>query len=64
MYFKTIVVKMKLFTEHMGAEPQNSFKGVARGPLYGKLTTRQHRLRDYVYPNQTCKVFGDFGQKS
>ena len=27
MYFKTIVVKMKLFTEHMGAEPQNSFKG-------------------------------------
>ena len=23
----------------MGAEPQNSFKGVARGPLYCKLTT-------------------------
>ena len=49
---------------HMGAETQNSFKGVARGPLYCKLTTRHHRLRDYVSPNQSCKVFGDFGQKS
>ena len=49
---------------HMGAELQNSFKGGPRGPLYGKLTPRHHRLRDYVSPNQTCKVFGDFGQKS
>ena len=48
---------------HMGAEPQNSFKGVPRDPLYGKLTTRYHILRDYVSPNQTCKVFGDFGLK-
>ena len=48
----------------MGAEPQNSFKGVARGPLYGKLTTRHHRSSYYVSPNQSCKVFGDFGQKS
>ena len=49
---------------HMGAEPQNSFKGGSRGPLYGKLTTRHHRLRGYVSPNQSCKDFGDFGQKS
>ena len=40
-----------LVTCHMGAEPQNSFKGVPRDPLYGKLTTRHHRLRDYVSPN-------------
>ena len=52
------------FILHMGAEPQNSFKGVARGPLYGKLTRRYHRLSYYVSPNQSCKVFGDFGQKS
>ena len=37
--------------QHMGAEPQNSFEGVPRGPLYGKLTTRHHRLRDYMSPN-------------
>ena len=49
---------------HMGAEPKNSFKGVPRDPPYGKLTTRHHRLRDYVSPNQTCKVFRDFGPKS
>ena len=49
---------------HMGAEPENSFKGGPRGPLYGILTTWYHRLRDYVSPNQSCKVFGDFGQKS
>ena len=49
---------------HMGAEPQNSFEEVPRGPLYGKLTTRHHRLRDYVSPNQSCRVFGDFGQTS
>ena len=49
---------------HMGAEPQNSFKGGSRGPVYGKLTTRHHRLWDYVSQNQTCKVFGDFGQKN
>ena len=48
----------------MGAEPQNSFKGGSRGPVYGKLTTRHHRLWDYVSPNQTCKIFGDFGQKN
>ena len=50
--------------KHMGAEPKNSFKGGPRDPLYGILTTRHHRLRDYVSPNQSCKVFGDFGQKS
>ena len=49
---------------HMGAEPQKSFKGVARGTVYGKLTTRHHRLSYYVSPNQTCKVFRDFGQIS
>ena len=48
----------------MGAEPQNSFKWVARGPLFGKLTLRYHRLSYHVSPNQSCKVFGDFGQKS
>ena len=52
------------FMGHMGAEPKNSFKGVPRDQPYGKLTTRHQRLRDYVTPNQTCKVFGDFGQKS
>ena len=25
-----------MITSHMGAEPQNSFKGGSRGPLYGK----------------------------
>ena len=49
---------------HMGAERQNSFEGVARGPLYGKLTTRHHRFSYFVSPNQSCKVSGDFGQKS
>ena len=53
-----------IMSKHMGAEPQNSFEEVPRDPLYGKLTTRHHRLGDYVSPNQTCKVFGDFGQKS
>ena len=48
---------------HMGAEPQTSFEGVARGPPHGKLTTRHHRLSYYVSPNQSCRVFGDFGQK-
>ena len=56
--------KVKSIGIHMGAEPQNSFKGGSRGPLYGKLTTRHHRLSYYVSPNQSCKVFGDFGQKS
>ena len=51
-------------THHMGAEAQNSFEEVPRGPLYGILTTRHHRLRDYMSPNQSCKVFGDFGQIS
>ena len=55
---------MEAVISHMGAEPQASFKGGPRGPLYGKLTTWHHRLRDYVSPNQSCKVFGDFGQKS
>ena len=48
----------------MGLEPQNSFKGGPRGPLYGKLFIRHHRLRDYLSPNQTCQVFWDFGPKS
>ena len=56
--------RLHSLAEHMGAEPENSFKGVAKGPLYGKLTTRHHRLSYYVSPNQSCKVFGDFGQKS
>ena len=39
------------FKQHMGAEPQNSFKGVPRGQLYGKLTTRHHLFRYYVSPD-------------
>ena len=39
------------------------FKELAKGPLYGKFTTRYHRSRDYVSPNQSCEVFRDFGQK-
>ena len=49
---------------HMGAEPQNSFKRGSRGPAYGKWTTRHHISRYYVSPNQSCKVFGDFGPKN
>ena len=63
MYVMYDSEEMNLYT-YMGAEPKNSFKGGPRGPLYGILTTRHHRLRDYVSPNQSCKVFGDFGQKS
>ena len=42
---------------HMGAEVQNSFKEVPRGDQYGKLTMRNHGLRKYVSPNQTCLFF-------
>ena len=59
-----IIIICFMLIYHMGAEPKNSFEEVPRGPLYGKLTTRYQRLRDYVSPNQTCKVYGDFGQKS
>ena len=42
---------------HMGAEVQNSFKEVARGDQYDKLTVRHQGFRKYVSPNQTCLVF-------
>ena len=59
----TSPLESPLLARHMGAEPQNSFKGVAKGPPYCKLTTRHHILRYYVSPNQSCEVFGDFWQK-
>ena len=36
-----IVASRIVKPEHMGAELQNSFKEVAKGPLYCKLTTSQ-----------------------
>ena len=42
---------------HMGLELQNSFKEVARGAQYGKLTGRHQGFRKYVSPNQTRPVF-------
>ena len=46
-----------LFTDHMGLELPNSFKEVARGDQYGKLTMRHQGFRKYVSPNQTCPFF-------
>ena len=53
-----------MLAPHMGAEPKNSIKRGSRGIIYGKLTARHHISRYYVSPNQSCKVFGDFGPKS
>ena len=47
-----------LIASHMGPEPPNSFKEVARDQQYGKLTPRHHVFRQYVSPNQTCPVLG------
>ena len=46
-----------LLTLQMDPEVQNSFKVVARGDQYGKLTVRHQGVRKYVSPNQTCPVF-------
>ena len=35
-------MRLVLLLTHMGPEPQNSFKEVARAPEYGKITTRHH----------------------
>ena len=42
--------------KHTGLELQNSFKEVARGDQYGKLTIRHHVFRKYVSPNQTLEA--------
>ena len=45
------------FILHMGAEPQNSFKGVARGPLYGKMTRRHQRLSYQINHIRFLEIF-------
>ena len=44
---------------------ENSIKGGLRDPVCCKLTqVITDYVTDYVSPNQSCEVFGDFGQKN